>query len=114
MSGFSLVDLHTNIVRSLRGRCLRTEDGLIAKNGDRHEHCGTCLTRCGGKDLGLSHGVEVGRSYGSDAIEIRWSCPSCGCEVTQETTALASLTDAEEAKIDPICYACRKPANTAA
>jgi len=111
VSGFSLADLHENIVRSLRGRCLRTEAGLIAKNGDRHEHCGTCLTRCGGEDLGLSSGVEVGRSWGSDVFELRWTCPACSREVTQETTALSSLADAEEAKRDPLCYACRKPAN---
>ena len=107
MSGFSLADLHTNIVRSLRGRCLRTETGLIAKNGDRHEHCGTCNARCGGESLGFSGGVEVARAWGSDAIELRWSCPGCGRETTQETTALTSIQDAAEVLLDGMCYRCR-------
>lgn len=111
MSGFSIADLHTAIVRSLRGRCIGVTGGLIARNGDRHEHCGTCQTRCGGEVLGFSSGVEVARVWGSDAIELRWRCPGCARQVTQETTALASMTDAEEAKRDPLCYACRKPAN---
>ncbi len=111
MSGFLIADLRTAIVRSLRGRCLQTASGLIARNGDRHEHCGTCETRCGGEALGFSGGVEVARVWGSDAIELRWKCPGCTRDVTQETSALASLADAEEAKRDPLCYACRKQAN---
>lgn len=107
MSGFSIADLHTAIVRSLRGRCLRTADGLIAKNGERHENCATCNTRCGSESLGLSGGVEVARAYGSDAFELRWPCPGCGTEVTQETTALASFADAAEAQADPACHRCR-------
>ena len=112
MSGFSLVDLHLNIVRSLRGRCLRSEDGLISKNGDRHEHCGTCLAQCGGEDLGMSDGVSVGRAYGSDGLELRWACPGCSVDVTQETTALTSLSDAKEVKRDPLCNKCRRLANS--
>lgn len=111
MSGFSIADLHTAIVRSLRGRCLQVTGGVIARNGDRHEHCGTCQTRCGGEVLGFSGGVEVARVWGSNAIELRWQCPGCTRHVTQETTALASVSDAEEVKRDPLCYACRKPAN---
>lgn len=111
MSGFSIADLHTAIVRSLRGRCLQVAGGLIARNGDRHEHCGTCQTRCGGEVLGFSGGVEVARVWGSDALELRWACPGCGRETTQETTALASFSDAAQARADPHCYACREPAN---
>ena len=114
MSGFSIADLHTAIVRSLRGRCLKVDGGLIARNGHRHEHCGTCQTQCGGEVLGFSGDIEVARVWGSDAIELRWPCPECGREVTQETTALASMADANETKRDPLCYACRKPANTKA
>lgn len=111
MSGFSIADLHTAIVRSLRGRCIQVSGGLVARNGEKHEHCGTCQTRCGSEALGFSGGVEVARVWGSEAIELRWRCPGCKREVTQETTALASLADAEEAKRDPLCYACRMLAN---
>lgn len=112
MSGFSIADLHTAIVRSLRGRCLQLAGGLIARNGDRHEHCGTCKTRCGGEVLGFSGGVEVARVWGSDAIELRWACPGCETETTQETTALASMQDAKTVQADPLCYRCRELANT--
>lgn len=108
MNGFFLSDLHLNIVRSLRGRCLQTETGLVAKNGERHEHCGTCLAQCGGENLGLSDGLTVGRVWGSDKIELRWACPGCSVEVTQETTALDSLANAKEAQRDPLCHKCRK------
>ena len=112
MSGFSIADLHTAIVRSLHDRCLRVAGGLIARNGDRHEHCGTCQTQCGGEVLGFSGGVEVARVWGSSAIALRWSCQGCGREVTQETTALSSITDAEEVQRDPLCYKCRELVNT--
>ncbi len=110
MSGFSIADLHTAIVRSLRGRCLQTADGLIAKNGDRHENCATCSTRCGAESLGFSGGVEVARVYSSDAFELRWPCPGCGAETTQETSALSSLVDAASVQADPLCFRCRRAA----
>jgi len=111
VSGFSIADLHTAIVRSLRGRCLQVDGGVVARNGDKHEHCGTCQTRCGGEALGFSGGVEVARVWGSDAIELRWACPGCGRETTQETSALTSFSDAAQVRADPHCYACRLPAN---
>ena len=114
MSGYPVLELQRAVVRSLNGRCVRDGSGVLAKDGERHENCATCETRCGAGELGFSGGVEVARVWGSDAIELRWPCPGCGCEVTQETTALASLADAEEAKRDPLCYACRKPANVRA
>lgn len=107
MSGFSIADLHHALVRSLGGRCLRTAGGIVAKDGRRHEHCGTCDARCGAESLGFSGGVEVARVWGSDAFELRWPCPGCGREVTQETTALSSLTDAQAVESDPLCYRCR-------
>lgn len=110
MSGFSIADLHTAIVRSLRGRCLQTADGLIAKNGDRHENCATCSARCGAESLGFAGAMEVARVWGSDAFELRWSCPGCGCEVSQETTALSSIDDAASAQADPLCFRCRRAA----
>ena len=111
MSGFSLIELQRALVRSLHGRCVQDGPEVLAKDGERHESCATCETRCGSGSLGFSGGVEVARVWGSDAIELRWRCPGCRREVTQETTALASMADAEEAKRDPLCYACRKPAN---
>ena len=111
MSGFSIADLHTAIVRSLRGRCIQVAGGLIARNGEKHEHCGTCQTRCGSEALGFSGGVEVARVWGSEAIELRWRCPVCKREVTQETTALASFNDAAIVQGDPLCSKCRELAN---
>lgn len=111
MIGFSLIEMRRALVRSLNGRCVQVGSVVLAKDGEQHENCATCETRCGSGSIGFSGGVEVARVWGSDAIELRWLCPACRREVTQETTALASLADAEEAKRDPLCYACRKPAN---
>ena len=110
MSGFSIADLHQALVRSLRGRCLKVADGIVAKDGRRHEDCSTCEARCGAVSLGFSGGVEVSRVYGSDAFELRWPCPGCGVETTQETTALSSLVDAASVQADPLCSRCRKAA----
>lgn len=107
MSGFSIADLHFGLVRSLRGRCLRLGDGLVAKNGDRHENCATCHTSCGPELLGYSGNISVAKDWTSGGIELRWPCPRCGVETTQETTALASIRDAEEVHRDPLCYRCR-------
>ncbi len=114
MSGYPFLELQRAVVRSLNGRCVQDGPGVLAKDGERHENCATCEARCGAGLVGFSGGVEVARVWGSDAIELRWKCPGCKREVTQETTALASLADAEEAKRDPLCYACRKPANARA
>lgn len=108
MSGFSLADLHHNLVRSLRGRCIQHDGGIVASNGQRHEHCGTCHARCGPESLGLAGDMEVARSWGSDSLELRWPCPGCGCEVTQETTALSSIADAANVQDDPLCHRCRR------
>ena len=107
MSGFSMADLHANIMRRLGGKCRRIDGGVLAYNGERHEHCGTCSARCGTEDFGFSADVEIARTYGSEAIELRWACPGCGVTVTQETTALGSLIDAEAVKQDPLCSRCR-------
>ena len=108
MSGYPFLDLQRAMVRSLNGRCVWDRDGVLAKDGERHENCSTCNARCGAGAIGFSGGVEVARVWGSDAIELRWPCPTCGVEVTQETTALSSFSDAEEAKRDPQCYRCRQ------
>ena len=57
--------------------------------------------------LGFSGGIEVARVWGGDAIELRWPCPGCGRETTQETTALSSMADADDVKRDSLCCACR-------
>lgn len=107
MSGYPFLDLQRGLVRSLNGRCERNGSGVLSKNGERHENCATCDARCGFEEVGFSGGIEVARVWGSDAIELRWKCPGCGREVTQETSALASFADAEETKRDPLCYRCR-------
>ena len=114
MSGFSLIELQRALARSLNGRCVQTGSGVLAKDGAQHENCATCEARCGSGAIGFSGGVEVARVWGSGEIELRWPCTACGREVTQETTALSSFADAEEVKRDPLCYACRKPANVGA
>lgn len=112
MSGYPFLELRRALVRSLNGRCTPNGGGVLAKDGERHENCATCEARCGSGGVGFSGGVEVARVWGSDAIELRWPCPGCGCDVTQETTALASLADAEEAKRDPLCHMCRSKAGS--
>ena len=107
MSGYHSLELQRALVRSLNGRCMSNADGVLAKDGEMHENCATCQARCGDGLLGFTGGVEVARVWGSDEIELRWPCPGCGCEVTQETTALASFAEANEVKRDPLCYRCR-------
>lgn len=48
------------------------------------------------------------RVWGSDSIELRWACPGCGGETTQETTPLESMNDARVVREDPACYRCRR------
>lgn len=111
MSGYPALNLQRNLMQRLGGRCIQTRGGILARNGEAHADCSTCNTPCEGAKLGFSGGVEVGRVWGSDAIELRWPCPGCGRETTQETSALTSLSDAAKVQADPLCYACRKPAN---
>ena len=108
MSGYPFLDLQRALVHSLNGRCVPRGSGVLAKDGEQHDDCSTCEAKCGSGAIGFSGGVEVARVWGSDAIELRWPCPACGCEVTQETTALASLADAGDVTRDPLCYACRR------
>ena len=108
MSGYAALGIQRTLTQKLGGRCVQTSSGLLARNGEAHADCSTCNTPCESKILGFSAGVEVGRSWGSDAIELRWMCPSCGQETTQETTALSSMCDAEEVLKDGLCHRCRK------
>lgn len=107
MSGFSMADLRESIARRLRGRCVQVAGGVLAHNGEKHEDCSTCQTQCGAGVLGISAGVGVARSWGFDALELRWTCPGCGCSVTQDTDALSSLSDARQVSTDPLCHKCR-------
>lgn len=111
MSGYPSLEIQRALVRSLNGRCVPNGGGVLAKDGEWHENCATCRAFvCGAGLVGFTDEVEVARVWGSDAIELRWPCPGCGCEVTQETTALASLAEAQEVKRDPLCYRCRSKA----
>jgi hypothetical protein len=111
VSGYPALLLQRSLMGKLGGRCVQTSAGVLARDGSQHADCSTCNTPCESAALGFSGGVEVGRVWGSDAIELRWACPGCGCETTQETTALTSFSDAAQVQADPHCYACRKPAN---
>lgn len=111
MSGYQALNLERTVMQRLGGRCIQTTNGILARNGEAHADCSTCNTPCEGAALGFSGGVEVGRVWGSDAIELRWACPGCGRETTQETTALTSFSDAAQVRADPHCYACRESAN---
>ena len=107
MSGYPALSLQRTLMQRLGGRCIQTSGGILARNGQAHANCSTCDTPCESAVLGFSGGVEVGRVWGSDALELRWPCPGCGVTVTQETTALASLTDAAFTQTDGLCYRCR-------
>jgi len=108
VSGYPALNLQRALMRRLGGRCIQTSGGILARNGEAHADCSTCNTPCEGAALGFSGGVEVGRVWGSDAIELRWPCPSCGAETTQETTALTSIEDAAAVQRDGKCYRCRR------
>lgn len=107
MSGYPALLMQRTLMQQLGGRCLKTSHGILARNGESHADCSTCNTQCESAKLGFSGGLEVGRVWGSNEIELRWSCQGCGCTVTQETTALRSLADAVNAKVDGLCYRCR-------
>jgi len=107
VSGYPAVNAQRALVRRLGGRCIQIGGGILARNGEAHADCSTCDTPCEGVNLGFSDGVEVGKAWGSDAIELRWLCPGCGCSVTERTTALRSMADAAEIKANGLCYRCR-------
>lgn len=107
MSDYPALNIQRALMQRLGGRCIQTSSGILARNGEAHADCSTCNTPCEGANLGFSGGVEVGRVWGSNEIELRWKCPGCGRETTQETTALTSFSDAAEVKRDGNCYRCR-------
>ena len=107
MSGYPALNLQRVLMQRLGGRCVQTSSGILARNGQSHADCSTCNTPCEGASLGFSGGVEVGLVWGSGSVELRWSCPGCGRETTQETTALTSMKDAADVLRDGKCYGCR-------
>lgn len=82
-------------------------------NAGRKEAGGACVG-CDGCDarlgqLGLADdGVSLSMSAG--ALNLVWKCPGCGCEVSEETTALGSLKQVAEVRSDGLCYRCRRRA----
>jgi hypothetical protein len=107
VSGYPALNLQRTLMLRLGGRCIQTSSGILARNGQAHADCSTCDTPCEGADLGFSGGVKIGRVWGGNAIELRWACPGCQRETTQETTALTSMIDAAEVQRDGLCYRCR-------
>lgn len=106
--GSVLPDLHSQLVTSLRGGCKPIRNGMIvARNGDVIPDCSHCLTGCSAAQLGLSGEMEIGAVWGDSGIELRWSCPGCGTQVTQDTSPALSILDAAECHGDPLCYRCR-------
>lgn len=108
MSGYTALLMQRTMIRRLGGHCIQVNGGVLARNGEKHADCSTCKTQCESAALGFSGSFEVGRVFGGDAIELRWSCPGCGRRLTQETTALNSIQDANTVKADPLCHKCRK------
>jgi hypothetical protein len=73
---------------------------------------GLACVGCDGCDMktgvvGLAgEGVSLVKSQ--SGLDLVWNCPGCGCEVTEETSALQSLWQAAEVKADGLCYKCRR------
>lgn len=99
-----------NIARRQRGRCsLRSDVTILAKDGEVHADCSTCHSVCGDPDdFGLAApGIRLKRD-GADGQALAWSCPGCGSEVVEPTSALRSHIDAAVVATDPLCHRCRK------
>ncbi len=106
------VELKREIVRRLNGECridIRTGAGLSLL-GDRQSDfaCTGCRAPC---DSYTESMVAVGEGFslvvaGSET-KLKWPCPSCGCEVSEDTTVLLAHITAAEVQADPLCHRCR-------
>lgn len=96
------------IARRNKRRCVRQGEDVISSAGERHEDCSTCYTPCGNTDdLGLAEqGFRLITIAGQ--LHLRWACPSCGTDVSEETELLRSTDHARAIRADALCCKCRR------
>lgn len=106
------VVLNREIARRLNGQCqidIRTGAGLSLL-GDRQADfsCAGCLSPC---ETHTESMVAVGEGFslvvaGSET-KLKWPCPSCGVEVSEDTSVLLAHDTASKVQADPLCHRCR-------
>jgi hypothetical protein len=70
------------------------------------QRCQGCDNK--GGELGLTGFEEISLKRSHGDVLLFWSCPSCGCEVTEETSALQAIQAAKLVDADRLCYRCRR------
>lgn len=104
--------LRGKIVRRLRGQCridVRTGAGLSLL-GDRQSDysCATCWAPCERhveSEVAAADGFSL--VVAGDEAKLKWPCPGCGCEVSENTSILLAHFTAAEVAADPKCHRCR-------
>lgn len=99
--------LTINLARRLNGNCAQVTGGVLASDGSKHTDCSTCHSICGkADDMGLADaGVRISRTH--TGLQLKWSCPSCQCEVTEATELFSAGADARRIAGDNHCHRCR-------
>lgn len=99
--------LTIELSRKLKGACAWIDGGVLANDGSKHADCSTCQATCGkSNDMGLADaGFRIARTL--TGLVLNWNCPSCGCEVTEETRLFSAGSDAKAIAANPLCGRCR-------
>lgn len=99
--------LTVELARRLNGNCAQVSGGVLANDGSKHADCSTCHATCGNaSDMGLAEaGFRISRTL--NGLALNWACPSCGRDVTEETSLFAASEDARKIATDPLCGRCR-------
>lgn len=71
--------------------------------------CKTCQgCECGLGQVSMSSTVGIYIAHSQGGTNLSWSCPGCGKEVTEDTTALAADDAAAAVGDNRLCFYCRK------
>jgi hypothetical protein len=99
--------LTVELARKMNGDCAQVSGGILASDGSKHADCSTCHALCGkSNDMGLADaGFRITRAL--EGLMLNWSCPSCGCEVTEATSLFSASADARNIATDALCCRCR-------
>lgn len=107
----SAVAFQAEFVRRFRCR-LDLSAGVEFSGSAERGGRGLACVGCDGCDM---HSGVVGLAAGGvnlvqsqSGLDMVWNCPGCGCEVTEQTSALRSLSQVGEVQEDGLCYRCRR------
>jgi hypothetical protein len=81
------------------------QDGHPQAIGSGCAVCPGCESKSGYMGLAES-GYQVSRD--DVQFTLAWACPTCAVKVSEDTTPLTCIADAQTILADPICHSCRK------